>query len=804
MARRKSGGSGVLIGIALVVWFLASIPKEVWGVLLVIGGVALVLWAGAKIFGAKKEVSPAVSASPPEPSPVPPSAPLSTRKTFAAAQTQEPARLKTTRTEDESFGSFVLSTERGVAEHQIPAAPPGTSEKCRWIPAGETVSIAGFSIPGGLLYLGSGPRSGYGVEPALINPALKVTSSAVDVSLRLTDYWPSYSTITPDARRAYLQWLAGGRKDPAANIGYVFLFFYGLERRILMEAPHDSVASADIPAIKAEVRRLLGIYRQSNSFRQYATNFLAYLESEGFSPKTYLNPPPSVGEQTYELPLPLKVGLGQLAADQKAVPASWAHAWVLADPNIVRRTAVNRCSAEFEQLFMRRYTEAHGEGIVLKQNRTKLQFSYRPASGGFGGQLFSRSLGDLPDVSAVKGPLQKLQALVDDCTVSLDPYSRFVGRNPDKAQSLEGLLQLPVEIWPVPVKSELEELKSRVGDGLLVMTFGELSGRLKSAGPLSRDKVLGLVHALESLHLGMEPDVLAGNRIPKAEDKIALFATLPEDGEARTAPVYQAAAVTLDLACATAHSDGEASAHELLLLTRHVDSWSHLSPGHRKRLKAHLRLGIDQPPTLAALKRKLEPLASHARRSIVRFLAHLTQADGVVSPQEVKFLERTYKALDLDAKLVYSDLHASEAPEAPVSTEAAPKKTAGFSLDPVRIAQLQKETAEVSALLANVFVEELAPQVQESEVTAPEEESQPGSVGILGLDADHSAFLRLLISRRSWVKAELADAAADMELMLDGALEHINEAAFDAFDAPLTDGDDPIEINLQLLEALPL
>lgn len=239
--------------------------------------------------------------------------------------------------------------------------------------------------------------------------------------------------------------------------------------------------------------------------------------------------------------------------------------------------------------------------------------------------------------------------------------------------------------------------------------------------------------------------------------------------------------------------------------TRHIDSWSHLSAAHRKRLKAHLRLGIDQPVTLAGLKKKLEPLASDARRSIVRFLAHLTQADGVVSPAEVKFLERTYKALGLDAELVYADLHANEAPApSAVAPSSATQKSQGFTLDPARIAQLQKETAEVSALLANVFVEEGAPETVESVPPAHEEEPTEAATGILGLDADHSAFVRLLVTRSSWLRDELADAASDMELMLDGALEHINETVLDAFDAPLTEGEDPIEINHEVLEALPV
>ena len=38
--------------------------------------------------------------------------------------------------------------------------------------------------------------------------------------------------------------------------------------------------------------------------------------------------------------------------------------------------------------------------------------------------------------------------------------------------------------------------------------------------------------------------------------------------------------------------------------------------------------------------------------------------------------------------------------------------------------------------------------------------------------------------------------------MLDGALEHINEASFEANNIPFTEGDDPIEVNTEALEKI--
>lgn len=800
---KKSGLSPLLIMAAIIIGAIASVPKDVWIFLFIIGGVVLATWLAKNLLGGN------VTAT------AEPSTPQVGSGQPAPAPGQAAGSLKTARGRpDDEFASFRLDDATSSDGYRVPASPV-TSSGLRWVPVGEKVNVGGFDVPGGMLYVGSSSHDNYGhTEPSAIDPKLRVSDSPVDWSDRLTDYWSSYSSIPPDARRAYLQWLADGRRAPDANIGYVFLFFYGLERRVLVDLGSDSRERGEVDLIRNEVRCLLGIYGDNISFRRYASQFLAFIEAGNYSSQPFTPDPPTINstlEQGYELPLSLKLGLGHLAVEQKPVPASWALAWALNDPNIYRRTPVSRCEAEFKTLFNRKYAEDFGDGFVLRLNKTKLQVAYHPASGVLGRQEIRRKIGDLPDVTAIKGPIQKLQALVDACTTSLESYSRFIGRNPDKAHALEGLLQLPVELWPAPVRAELDDLKSRVGNGMLLMAFGELSGRLKSSGALSRDKVIGLARVLESLHIGMEPDVLAGSRTPKAEDKVALFATLPEDSTARAGHAYRAAVVTLDLAVMTVHADGDVSAHELMSLTKQINAWAHLSDAQRKRLKAHLRLGIDQPVTLASLKKKLEPLAEDARRSICRLLAHLTQADGVVSPAEVKFLERTYKALALDTKLVYSDLYASPAPNVVPTTSTAQatpivKATGGsadFVLDPARIAQLEKETAEVSELLATVFVDEEPQKSVPIMESAPEEE--PEAVpGILGLDADHSAFVRILVSRTSWLRGELADAASDMELMLDGALEHINEAVLDALDTPLTEGDDPIEINKEVLEALPI
>lgn len=802
--RKWSGGEPIALYVLLfVAALLAQISKHVWIAIGLVLGIGVTVWIVKRATQSKPYV-PVYD--------IPVEAMVSPRQ--ATSRTVIP-QLSTS-THERDFHAVRLGSSSSSQAYAIPQ-PSASPMGARWLTEGECITVAGLALPGGLLYVTERATQFGQLEPSLIDATLRVARSPMNLTERQTPYWPSYRSITPEARRAYLQWLAGGRRQPA-DAGYVFLFFYGLERRALIDAPSNPQAKAEIPAIKAEVKRLLGLYGDNNSFRGYATRFLAHIDAGAVQPKSYLSEPDASPADGYELPMSLRVALGQMAVDKYPLNPNWALAWALAEPNISRRTPVTRCSEQFAKLFKHEFKKRYPNGIVLPQNKTKLKVAYRPASAGL--NIPAVAVGDLPDVAATSVARNKLQVIVEDCTIVLDAFSRYLGRNPDAADSLEAILQLPTELWPTEAKAELEQLEQRVGGETICMSFGELAGRFKSAGALSRDKVIALARALESKRIGFEPDVLSGSRTPKAEDTIALFAANSDEGTLRSTDAYRVAAVTLDLASAVAAADGDTSFEEISLLSGHIDSWDHLCVAHRKRLKAHLQIQLKQPPTLASLKKKLEPLTLEAKRKIASFLAYLAHADGEVTPQEVKLLERVYKSLALDPQCVYSDLHSaavrpSQAAEAitPTATpeteaQASENRGSGFVLDMTKVARLQQETAEVSALLASVFSEEASaetPSASESEAHHEQEGRTAEQFATLhGLDVEHSTFLRLLVSRSEWSRAELEDAASDMELMLDGALERINDTAFELFDMPVTEGDDPIEINPEILDELAL
>jgi hypothetical protein len=124
-------------------------------------------------------------------------------------------------------------------------------------------------------------------------------------------------------------------------------------------------------------------------------------------------------------------------------------------------------------------------------------------------------------------------------------------------------------------------------------------------------------------------------------------------------------------------------------------------------------------------------------------------------------------------------------------------------VDSARLEALRRETDQVGALLAGVFAEEELPNSLKPEVLNHDlEAEEPARDGLLpGLDAKHQQFLAEILHKASWTREELQAMAGRLQIMLDGALERINDAAFELFGEPVTEGDDPIYVQQNILEA---
>jgi uncharacterized tellurite resistance protein B-like protein len=602
-------------------------------------------------------------------------------------------------------------------------------------------------------------------------------------------YSPSYERLTPPVRAAFLNWLARGRKDPAAPIGFVFLFFYGLERRAFEYLVGKASHTAECVAIARELERLLSIYPHE-SFGSYASSLLDLLsarEPELIAPSRgdHLRPGDALSFTT-------RVTLGKLASAGATLPAGLALEWLRSGGRALR-TPASRCPAEFERLFVIRYSEQFAGGMRLHANKTSLVVRHTPASSA----LRERSLKveGLPDVTALTKPLSEFEKIADLCCDELDSYSRWIAKNPQSAYSLAAISMLPAELMQVVDSDDVRTLTSflanRLGDAEYIsIAADDLLFYWPVANPvkLTKSEAVQLAQALEKIGYSTEPDVRFGGHPPASGGSIIIFRR-GADAPAAASPEYAAALVLARLGVAVANADGIFTPGERNALHRSIADAFELHDAERRRLDAHVEWLSRENLGTTGVKKQIAALAPGQRAKVGGYVTRIAAADGTVDAAEMRALEKFYRSLGLTADDLYRSVHTVMTNDG----EGAPTPqtlSRGVGLDMMRVQTKLAQTATVSSLLADVFAEE-----DEAPVTSSVDANTPTPSGIGGLDAAQSAFLRSLIARGEWPRHDVELLAAEHALLVDGALEAVNDYAFEHCGDPIWEGDDPIIIN---------
>lgn len=691
-----------------------------------------------------------------------------------------------------------IRPEQRVAPSRPPARTAVQREAPRWVGKPTLLTIEGNAIEADLVYFGTPLRHEPRHDQSRIDPSLPVDPRGDPLGTTL-NYWPSYAGMDPRARWTYLDWLAGGRTGASTPIGYVFVFFYGLEQRLLVDDARD-----DAEAIFAEVRRLMARYGDNYSFRSYASRLLALSCLYEADVDT---PPTLACAQNYdvEMPLDLRVRLGRRLRDGRSFDADDALRWVLSLPDVFLRTPGQRCFDELLSLWRVRFSSRHPDGLAVRRPKKVIRHVYRAASGTF---TCNVSVEELPDISGTTAPLALLRALLDLCMEDLSPYSRLLGRDAEARNRLRGDLLLPVELRAgrqslVDCRASLESLM--LAEGPAGVRACELARALDvdvEAGSekLAATTVRMMMSALDALDYGCEPDRRYGPAPTlRADNRVSLFcfaAGAPVEHERDS---YAAARGMVEVAMLAAMSDGEVVAAEVDAIDRRLCAIPDLSEGETARLMAYGRALAADPPKVRAALKKLADVPPARRSALAASAVEAVLADGRVHPDEVRFLEALHTALDLPAAALYSAIHRGAddvgpvtvvegRPEGivPIPAEAVTAKV--VAIDAARLERIRGETSKVSALLASIFVED----EPEPSTPAPAPK-QDATSAFEGLDGPHSELLKRLLSG-PLTRSEFETAASGMRLMPDGAIETLNEWGFDHFGEAIVEDDEETRI----------
>lgn len=694
---------------------------------------------------------------------------------------------------------------------------PTTVSNSGWLPVGVPTTVGSISITGGLIYVGGFlPKAGarHENENCLINPKLSVARNGDPAGVTM-GYWPSYSHITAEARRSYLEWLAGPRSDPNTYIGYVFLYFYGLERRLMLEKD-----AFDAAIVVDEVKRLMDVYGHHNSFRRYANELLSahevatHLPDEGWIPE--------ITEGGYEVPTAIKMALGTRVRDGKPIEPELLLKYVLTHPETSVRTPARRAPELLKELFTEVIDRLHPNGVRIAAGRFKaIATSYRACSGSFTVEVKALG-GTLPDITGRAEPITSARRVFDTCSEKLDGYSRALGRSGGALPSLAAIAKLP-ERQRYAVANRLEgeplsEIEGIVETSRLV-SVRDLVGLLglDGDGSIGKARLREASQLLSAFGFGHTADPSYSLSSHKPDDGVAVFSlgALPEpDSERTPSDAFRAVQLSVMLGMIIGHADGRFDDAERNSLMARIGSASDLTADERSRLNAEVKVYENDPRRLEEWTKRLKDVQEDVRDEIANVLIEIATADGSLHAAEVKKLEVLFKRMNIDEQSLYRRLHDRKssrdadddiaefviAPEVGPTAIPIPQPLSGKSamrIDMTRLNSIRNETKLTASVLTEIFTDEedvpAAIELPAASIVVDDDELFDG------LERRYGVLLSELRVRETWTATDFDHLVRQAGLMPGASLEAINNWALDQFDELLIEGDDPMYVNIHLL-----
>jgi len=649
-----------------------------------------------------------------------------------------------------------------------------------------------------MVYVGRAGRPG-DHDASFIDPALPVARTSA--SAGALGYWPSYGAITPECRRRYLEWLSSGKRDPSADLGYVFLYFYGLERRLLLEEPPAEEART----LVAELERLRTIYSGSRSFEGYSRSLIEAAVLLQFAKAAASEPfVPDFTAPAGDMPLALKVAIARevVAGRPLGFELAAAALFGLRDFTSGYPHVTGKARPAFLELLRIRFPKAFPTGFQLRNRKdSRLQLGYRGASAGLHLDLAARlGLKDLPDPATLTWT--KLIAHGAAVAMEFAPYAKVLNYHPARANALVGLATCPAEL-----RDSVASKARRWLEGLsspAAVTFGELASYAlgTSTGKWTVRHRRDVSEALSIVGYAMEPDPEDGSERIEDGTVVQVFRCT---GRTRSRALEVACAAVMFVTAVGRTVDGRSEVVAEHWLSK-VPSRLSLTPDETTRLRARLAWFGTKAVTLAKAKKLLADATQEEKEFCAWSATVAAGATGEVGKPQIAALEAIHDSLGVPRGALYSGLHAGIGAAAAAASEPVlvsdevrevvhPIPRPAAATEPAlaessRLDRIRAETERVSVMLAEIFVEEEQP---------PQSSEHADGALLAGLDVEHATLLTRLLSRAEWARDEFDRAASEVGLMPSGAMETINEWSFDRHGAAVLEDGEQVVVNRALL-----
>jgi len=690
----------------------------------------------------------------------------------------------------------------------------------RWLGASETLRVGGLTLPGGLIYTTEGKPD---IEEASCVD-LQLPIGQTIASEEVPHFHPRFANLSPAQRARYLSWLARGRDDPSAEPGIVFLFYFGLERRLLTERN-------DTDALIPEIRRLL-LLCPDYMFQQYGHGLIAYivagnLETAGEEQCRYLE---HCSSRHVIAGPSLNVALAWHHLQGRPLSAYWAQCVAAQDARAQQFYPFGaQVEDEFRRLYALEYQRRFRDGLIPKAGKRKVTIEYGPASPSlsnlaYGSDRLPRL--KLPHVLDRAAQFQPLCELWLECVEALRILSYriaagAVSGTADYYEALppslrEGVKHPDASRWMQFFGEEARDDRWAI---VQVSKLAELRGFLPGT-KLTRSDSRTIATTAEFMGLAVEPCPCRPPRTFRWEEAVTLFRPACAPGHVLEGG-FERVASLLELGLAVAAADSSPNQAEIDCLQRRLEEQQDLlSARDRESLEALWRLYLSNAPVVRTPSAYAHWTSEDERIAVIDFLITIAIVDGSPTAEERSALKSAGRAIRLTATMVKQRLErALPEQDDPITVrrarclpggEAIPDRLniapAALVLDQERVVAIRRETEVVQRMLGEAILYEgdsdESIQVGK-DIPMCEAEARPGSVTgecFAGLAIRYHGLLLALLAAASWPTAEFQAMVRNHGLYPSAAIEAINEWSYEALGDVLIEAGEPLVMNLEIVK----
>lgn len=679
--------------------------------------------------------------------------------------------------------------ERGrVPPRQSPRLPSRSINKLEFLSAGESTDVHGYTLFGPI-WVGPLTKREEECEPAVIDRSQPVTTAETVPTL---DHWPNYSLIDTDQRNRYLEWLSGSRSE-IDDLGYLFIYFYGFERYVVRGAGNEalSLREMNLKDIVSEIHRLRRVFPASKSFDSYSNQLLdlIYILYWG----------ELIDERKATFPnrhaIASRYAISKIANQQnELLDADWALHWILGHGSARNTKLVRDQYPVLRLLFKAAYLRATDGGMKVPRCRRILKIHPAMASRGLEKYGIVDAPKDWRDSWELNTPLKQLEAILDEVM----PFLKTLGKAVAK-KNISGILVAWPKSIPYDSVPKLKQLSSSVEAYVKSSRMTEVSSIAKLLGidldgPVTHSELKRIASALESLGFCLVPDPeLTSAKIRSDEGVVCFNGERPKELSSEGASIAltcRLGVLLLSVGESIHHAGDE-------ILRRIIKAHSNLI--ERSYLDHYLSWRLRYPPSTAGVKKQVGGLSVEQKHEIARLLIDIALSEGAISTIQLTQLENLFQQLGLECSLVSDFLHQSvssiEAKEKTLNTKDHGK---GVLLDSAALERHDESTREVQAVLGGILGEGSGGEADHNESV----ELVQSDVWHQGrLDSSHDALAKWLVTKDTWPLSSVSEKCAELGILVEGALDAINEASFESLGDSLIDPGDPVEVFRDVLPA---